>query len=178
MAEVTGIQPLSEEFDEYRRDESRSVGEADAIAFPTCEDDVVQILRRLRLDAEAACERPVPVTVQGARTGLAAGAVPHGGLVLNLSRMNRYLGMRRADDGTFLLRVQPGVVLSDLRKKLAKGDIPSAGWDAASLSALEQFEANSSSPRTPRRPPRAWAAWPPATRAARAATATGPCART
>ena len=138
---MAGVQPLSEEFDEYRRDESRSVGEADAIAFPTCEDDVVQILRRLRLDAEAACERPVPVTVQGARTGLAAGAVPHGGLVLNLSRMNRYLGMRRADDGTFLLRVQPGVVLSDLRKKLAKGDIPSAGWDAASLSALEQFEA-------------------------------------
>ena len=86
-------------------------------------------------------ERPCAVTVQGARTGLAAGAVPHGGLVLNLSRMNRYLGLRRGDDGLFYLRVQPGVVLSELRKHLAAKSLPAPaeGWDAESAAVLREL---------------------------------------
>ena len=107
------IKPFTDEFEEYGRDESRASGEASSISFPTTEDEVRAILEKLHAER-------VPVTVQGARTGLAAGAVPHGGHILNTSRMNRYLGLRRDEQGQFLLRVGPGVVLSELRKQLSK----------------------------------------------------------
>ena len=135
------IHPLTADFDEYRRDESRSVGEAESISFPESEEEVRRILRGIAEDARAAGRAPEAVTVQGARTGLAAGAVPHGGHVMNLSRMNRFLGLRVDDAGVFHLRVQPGVVLSELRKHLAKGTIPSEGWDVMSLAALRRLEA-------------------------------------
>ena len=128
------IRPFTEEFEEYRRDESRSVGEASSISFPTSEDEVCEILRELH-------GAGTPVTVQGARTGLAAGAVPHGGHVLNVSRMSRYLGMRQGEDGTFYLAMEPGVVLSELRKHLAAKTLAHAGWDEDSLAVLEAFEA-------------------------------------
>ena len=146
MLDVAGdvrVLPLTTEYEEYRRDESRSVGEAEQIAFPTCEDEVRAIMCGVRGQAAAAGERPCAVTVQGARTGLAAGAVPHGGLVLNLSRMNAYLGLRRGEDGTFYLRAQPGVVLSELRKHLAAKNLPApkGGWDDVSTAALRELAA-------------------------------------
>ncbi len=127
------IKPFTDEFEEYGRDESRASGEASSISFPTTEDEVRAILEKLHAER-------VPVTVQGTRTGLAAGAVPHGGHILNTSRMNRYLGLRRDEQGQFLLRVEPGVVLSELRKQLSKKVLPTAGWDQASLEAYEEFQ--------------------------------------
>lgn len=127
------IKPFTDEFEEYGRDESRASGEASSISFPTTEDEVRAILEKLHAER-------VPVTVQGARTGLAAGAVPHGGHILNTSRMNRYLGLRRDEQGQFLLRVEPGVVLSELRKQLSKKVLPTAGWDQVSLEAYEEFQ--------------------------------------
>ena len=140
---VTQIKPLTSDYEEYVRDESRTVGEADTISFPTSEEEVRATLRELHGDgvAVAAGGTAVPVTVQGGRTGLAAGAVPHGGHVLNLSRMTGYLGLRQGDDGTFYLRVQPGVVLAALRKALADKSVPTADFDEASLAALDALYA-------------------------------------
>ena len=123
------VQPLTVEFDDFLHDESRNRGRAETISFPRTEEDVRAIARDLHADA-------VPLTVQGARTGLAAGAVPQGGHVLNLSRMNRCLGLRRDEHGRFFVRVQPGLVLSELRKYLAAKAMPADGWDAASLAVL------------------------------------------
>lgn len=151
---MVDIKPFTSEFDEYRKDESRTVGTAESISFPRSEHEVREILARL------APER-VPVTVQGGRTGLAAGAVPRGGHTMNLSKMNRCLGMRRgpatagaeasrAGAGgplahealpcdTYFLRVEPGVVLAQLRKDLEDKNVRTAGWDAGSLAAWEAF---------------------------------------
>ena len=131
---MTQIKPLSAEFEEYLRDESRSVGSAQTISFPTCEDEIRSVLRKLYPSG-------TPITVQGSRTGLAGGAVPAGGHVMNLSRACSYLGLRRDDTGVFYLRVQPGVVLSELRKHLANKSIPTHGWDTASLLALDELYA-------------------------------------
>ena len=131
---MTLIKPLGPELEEYVRDESRTVGEAETISFPTSEEDVRDVLRELHASA-------TPVTVQGARTGLAAGAVPHGGHVLNLSRMDKVLGLRRDDSGAYYLLVQPGVVLANLRKALANKSLPASGWDEASLAALDELYA-------------------------------------
>ena len=127
------IRPFSDEYEEYRRDESRTCGEADSISFPASEQEVRDVLAEFHADG-------VPVTVQGARTGLAAGAVPHGGHVMSLGRMNRYLGMRQGDDDTFYLSMEPGVVLSELRKNLASKSLAHDGWDDASLASLAAFE--------------------------------------
>ena len=105
------IYPFTDEYALYLRDESRSVGEAAWICFPVCEEDVREALSFAR-------EKDLCVTTQGGRTGLAAGCVPHGGLVLNLSRMDRVLGAER-EGGAVLLRTQPGVLLTNLRKAVA-----------------------------------------------------------
>ena len=131
---MTLIRPLTSDFEEYVRDESRTVGEASSISFPASEAEVRSVLGELY-------EEGVPVTVQGARTGLAAGAVPHGGHVMSLARMDAYLGLRQSEDGTFYLRVQPGVVLANLRKALAGKALPTAGWSEESLEALEALYA-------------------------------------
>jgi D-lactate dehydrogenase (cytochrome) len=105
MTGLEGDQASIEEYPDFLRDESRRTGRADSISFPRDEGELVSQLRALHAQG-------VPVTVQGARTGITAGAVPEGGHVLNLSRMNRILGPGAAP-GT--LRVQPGVLLSELR---------------------------------------------------------------
>lgn len=134
---MADIKPLTSDYDEYLRDESRSTGEADSISFPQTEDDVRALLARLHATA-------TPVTVQGGRTGLAAGAVPHGGHVMNLGRMNRCAGMRRGRSAatgreTYFLRVQPGVVLAQLRKDLEDRNMDTAGWNSESLAAWDAF---------------------------------------
>ena len=156
------------DYDDYLRDESRSVGFADIIAFPESEQDVRGIMAQLH-------EQGTPVTVQGARSGLAAGAVPHGGCVLSMSRMKRVLGLRKCDGeeicsdaarpagdalgrggvgavadaamlasagavnpaGGFIVRVQPGLSLMELREMLHSRAFDTQGWDADSLEALE-----------------------------------------
>ena len=102
------IEPFTNEHALYLRDESRSTGEVAYIAFPSDEEEVREALSFARANG-------LPVTTQGGRTGLAAGAVPHGGLALNLSRMDRIPGPER-DGNSVFLRVQPGVLLAKVRK--------------------------------------------------------------
>ncbi len=120
---------------EYLRDESRSVGAAESISFPRDEQELHQVVRSVAAAGKG-------ITIQGARTGLAAAAVPHGGHVLNLSRMNRIKGLRYGDEtGTFYVSVEPGVLLTDLRKTLNNLSFDTAGWSADSKHALEQLQA-------------------------------------
>lgn len=111
------------------RDESRRTGRADGVAFPTTTAEVAALFR-------TAAERNLPVTIQGARTGITAGAVPDGGLVLSLTRMDRILGVTFDAAGQPRVRVQPGVTLNALRAFLDGGAVNTADWDAASRAAL------------------------------------------
>ena len=86
---------------DYLSDESRRVGTADSISFPTTEAEVIEIIKN---------SQGLPITVQGARTGIVAGAVPEGGLILNLSRMNAIGEVAGSS-----ITVQPGALLSELR---------------------------------------------------------------
>lgn len=97
----------TEQMTDYLRDESRSTGEAEAVYFPASEEDVIRILRQYPHKT---------ITVQGSRTGLTAGAVPQGGIVLNMSRMNRILS--DLQPGCDKVRVQPGLALQTLRDAL------------------------------------------------------------
>ncbi len=100
---------------DFLRDESRKSGTADAIAFP---DGIAELSRALR---EAAA-RGLAVTVQGARTGISGGAVPDGGVIVSLTKMDRILGLRTDEAGRAFLRVQPGVPLITLRRYLVTAE--------------------------------------------------------
>ena len=119
---------------EYLRDESRSVGAADAITFARSEAEIRAVL-------EAASSQRLPVTIQGARTGLAGGAVPQGGQIINLSKMNRIVGLRHdALEDSFSLIVEPGVLLTEVRKILASKVFDTTDWSEQSLQALAVFK--------------------------------------
>lgn len=110
--ENTLIKKFEKNYEDYLRDESRKIGNADSISFPKSEKEVIEILKYL-------APSKTLITTQGARTGITAGAVPQGGHILNLSKMNKITGLRYDNTSdTFFLKVQPGVLLCDLREAL------------------------------------------------------------
>ena len=130
MGNSNAFENLHPIYDDFLRDESRKTGDADSISFPASEADVREIMA-------VANARRLPVTVQGGRTGITAGAVPDGGHVLNLGRMNKMTGLRYDPvPDRFFLSVQPGVALSDLRRTLANKEFDTAGWQPAAIEAL------------------------------------------
>ena len=105
------IFPMKEQYEEYIIDESKFSGYADSISFPEHVEEIRNVLRELQKDA-------VPITIQGGKTGIAGGAVPEGGHILNLSHMNHVQGSRVEEDGTGTITVEPGINLMDLKKEI------------------------------------------------------------
>lgn len=126
------IYPMSDEFRDYLHDETKTVGSAESIAFPTNEEQVCALLRHCRANG-------IRTTVQGMRTGLTVACVPNGGMVLSLSRMCAITGMSIDDDGTVYLRSQPGLSLGTLRQMISSGSFDTKSWSSDSLDALSRF---------------------------------------
>ncbi len=118
----------------YLSDESKVTGQAESISFPECEAEIREVLFAVRQAYQT-------LTVQGARTGITGGAVPTGGHILNLSKLNRITGMGwNAVRKCFLLSVQPGVQLNQLNKAIAEKSFDTSGWSAQAQSALRRFQ--------------------------------------
>lgn len=81
-------------------------GYAAKLFIPESADEIAQILKE-------ANENKTPVTISGARTGTVGGAIPFGGYVISMERMNKILEI---DKESMTTVVQPGVVLADLQK--------------------------------------------------------------
>ncbi len=125
---------FSERYGEYLRDESRQIGNAESIVFPKTENEIISSLKDMSL-------KNTQITTQGARTGLAASAVPYSGHIINLSKMNKVTGARYDEDrDRFFLTVEPGVLLSELRKYLANKSFITNEWDNQSIEALKHME--------------------------------------
>ena len=124
---------MSSEYEEYLHDESREKGSAHSIAFPVSEIQLRNVLRRIY-------EKVEPVTVQGSRTGITGGAVPWGHHIINLSKMDRIIGLRRDENSNnYLLKVQPGAVLSNVNNSLSKKNIDIQGWSKEQLKDFDAF---------------------------------------
>ncbi len=126
------LKPMNEEYSEYLRDESRVTGSAESISFPKTQQDVINIINKLY-------PKGIPITVQGSRTGLAAGAVPKGGHIMNLSKMNSVTGMRRDEEGNFYIGLQAGTILSQLRKQIEGKKFDVSKWSADSKKIFSEF---------------------------------------
>lgn len=84
----------------------RQHGEAEALIFPVSTEEVSGILRYAHANH-------IPVTPRGAGTNLTGATVPtKGGIVLDLSRMNRILEL---DRDTMTATVEPGLLLQDFQ---------------------------------------------------------------
>lgn len=112
------LQPMGPLHEDYLRDESRLQGEAQYIAFAQNAQEVAETLAFSR-------RHQLPVTVQGSRTGIAGAAVPRGGIILNLTRMNRIDPVVVHPDGSATVTVEPGALCSQLAEWLEK---QRGGW--------------------------------------------------
>lgn len=126
------IKSLETRYEEYLGDESKMKGTANSISFPETTEDVIAIVKHM-------ISSSIPITVQGGKTGICGGAVPLEGHILNLSHMTKVLGLHKTDTG-YLLKVQPGLMLSELEKTLYKKSFDTSAWNEASLSALKTFK--------------------------------------
>ena len=94
---------------EYLTDFTRMPGQAEAVVLPRDADEVAAVV--------AWCyQRDVPIVPRGGGTGLAAGAVPDGGIVLALDRLDR---IRSFEPELWRIHVEAGVSTERL-KQLAR----------------------------------------------------------
>jgi glycolate oxidase subunit GlcD len=91
---------------EYLTDFTRVPGRADAVVLPRTAEQVAAVL--------AWCyEREVPIVPRGGGTGAAAGAVPDGGVVLALDRLDR---IRSFEPELWRIHVEAGVSTGRLKQ--------------------------------------------------------------
>lgn len=92
--------------EDYSHDElSGTVHFPDAVVLPLDVQEVSGVMRY-------ASREHIPVTPRGAGTGLVGAAVPmEGGILLDMSRMNRFLEL---DEDNLTITVEPGVLLMEL----------------------------------------------------------------
>lgn len=81
-------------------------GHAERLFVPETAEDIAAVLHE-------ASDAGIPVTVSGARTGTVGGAVPFGGWVVSLERLNK---IKRIDKATMTALVEPGVILAELMR--------------------------------------------------------------
>lgn len=81
-------------------------GFASKLFIPESADEIAEILRE-------ANDGRIPVTISGARTGTVGGAIPFGGYVVSLERLNKIVEI---DKENLKAVVQSGVILADFQK--------------------------------------------------------------
>src|SRR5829696_2199279 len=81
-------------------------GRADAVCFPSTTEEVARVV--------AWCyDHDVPITPRGGGTGLAGGAIPDGGVVLALERLNR---VRSFEPLLWRMEVEAGVTTGTIHR--------------------------------------------------------------
>ena len=132
------MRPATPEDTDHFRDESRRSGTADHLAFPATEADIDDVLAFARAQS-------LPVTPQGARTGITAGAVPRGGIAMDFSRMKR-IAPAAPDPATGAPRLLagPGATLAEIRAACPPGWFFSPDPTEPSASIGGMFACNAS----------------------------------
>ncbi|MCK4845224.1 MAG: FAD-binding oxidoreductase, partial [Candidatus Heimdallarchaeota archaeon] len=108
---VRGGTEISNSFQSYLVDESKiSGGHADWLFFPKTESDLVTIIDKMRRDDHQ-------ITISAARTGIVGSAVPFGGGVVSLEKMDKLFGLGFDEEvGKWFLRIQPSLSLDQINE--------------------------------------------------------------
>ena len=136
---VEGAERIASDYASYLRDESRlSGGNASRLVFPKNEAEIASFLSAMNAQG-------VPVTVSGGRTGIVGGAVPPGGALLSLEKMDALLDLGRdGKTGEWFVRAQPGILLKTLHRRIEKKDLADLADSpgGADPAALREFLAS------------------------------------
>lgn len=100
------IKTMSEQESTHLRDESRLTGFCDTFSVPSSVEELQRTAKEL-------WAKGVPVTVQGAMTGICGAAVPFGGHVIVAEKLSKIIG-HEADGDKVFVTLEPGVKLSEL----------------------------------------------------------------
>ncbi|MGI8493934.1 MAG: FAD-binding oxidoreductase [Pyrinomonadaceae bacterium] len=99
----------TEEFENYLTDASNlQGGGAQKLFIPETAEEISEILKKANAEK-------IPITVSGARTGIVGGAVPFGGYLISLEKLNKIKEITRTENGGKAI-VQAGVILKDFQK--------------------------------------------------------------
>ena len=130
---------------DYLTDFTRLPGRADAVVLPECAEQVVAVL--------AWCyERDVPIVPRGGGTGASAGAVPDGGVVLALDRLDR---VRSFEPELWRIHVEAGVPTGRLKQLVRESGL----MFAPTPGRLSSRRSAAMSPPTPAGRTRSSTAW-------------------
>lgn len=101
------VKTAPDEIQNYLIDASNMPGgHAEKLFVPESADEIAEILR-------SAAEQSIPVTISGARTGTVGGAIPFGGYVVSLEKLN---AIKSIDKETWRAVVGAGVILHDFQR--------------------------------------------------------------
>lgn len=100
------IEKMSDLYETRLTDESRMTGSCETFSVPASAAE-------LQSNAKAMWSQGIPITVQGAMTGICGCAVPTGGHVISTEKLNRIVGHRKEGDRYFVT-LESGVRLSEL----------------------------------------------------------------
>jgi D-lactate dehydrogenase (cytochrome) len=101
------VKTQADELQNYLTDASNMPGGyADKLFIPETPEEIAEILR------EANAQK-IEVTVSGARTGTVGGAIPFGGFVISLEKLNK---IKEINTEALFAVVESGVILNDFQK--------------------------------------------------------------
>jgi len=98
------------EFQNYLVDAANYKGTCDEVLLPENESEIVEIIRKANAEN-------IKVTVAGNRTGLTGSAVPEGGIVLSMERLNKIIEINTSEK---FAKIQPAVLLEDFQNEVEK----------------------------------------------------------
>ncbi|MBN1894075.1 FAD-binding oxidoreductase [bacterium] len=110
---------IPESYASHLKDESRlQGGHAEGLLFAHSEEQILRAIEQVH-------EKKSHLTLSAGRTGIVGGAVPLGGFLLSLERMDRVLGAAWSeDDQCWRIRVEPGMTLARLQEGLDRRNLP------------------------------------------------------
>lgn len=101
------VKTAADELQNYLTDASNLPGGfADKLFIPESAQEIAEILKE-------ANKNKIPVTVSGARTGTVGGAIPFGGYLISLERLNK---IKEINKDALTATVEAGVLLTDFQK--------------------------------------------------------------
>ncbi|MDR2456756.1 MAG: FAD-binding oxidoreductase [Deltaproteobacteria bacterium] len=126
------IKPMGPSRQAWLHDETRAIGQAESWSMPEQFQEAAEILSYCAAEG-------LKVTFQGARTGLCGAATPISGHVLGLSAMSRPVSLKEGPDGSFLLKVRPGMSLEALNGALSRRRFEGFEESGPELKELEEL---------------------------------------
>src|SRR5438309_728477 len=101
------VKTAPDEIQDYLKDTSNMPGgHAERLVMPTSVAEVQTVLRE-------ANDKKIPTTISGARTGTVGGAIPFGGWVVSLEKLNK---IKSVDRESMTMVVEPGGTLDEVKR--------------------------------------------------------------